>query len=408
MTLKIGQIGTGHAHAEGKMEALRRRTDHFEVVGVVEPDEALRNAAASRDAYQNARWMTEAELFDTPGLQAVAVETAVPDLLPTAARCIDAGFHIHLDKAPGEHLSPVRDLLRTASSKGLVVQMGYMLRYNSAFQFLFRALDEGWLGDVFEVHGVMSKVGDAAMLDFVASFTGGSMFELGCHLIDPLVALLGTPDKVVPFIQRSRPGGPADNTLAVFEYPRATVTVRSSLIDVGGFARRQFVVCGDRGTIEIRPLEPPVLRMALALPCGAYAAGWQDVELPPMTGRYDDQLVDLARVVQRRQGETTTRLRTPSPCMMRYCGPAGFRWIDPVRTHRKGDAPCVVDGGPRQRPHRAVRREPKARDLLHALYGASYTSPGQGPCHRHARRALGICRQWAGALKGPPHSSPGP
>ena len=38
--IRIGQIGTGHAHAAGKMAALRKLTDHFEVVGVVEPGEA--------------------------------------------------------------------------------------------------------------------------------------------------------------------------------------------------------------------------------------------------------------------------------------------------------------------------------------------------------------------------------
>ncbi len=40
--IKVGQIGTGHAHAGGKMGALRRLTDDYEVVGLVENDEELR------------------------------------------------------------------------------------------------------------------------------------------------------------------------------------------------------------------------------------------------------------------------------------------------------------------------------------------------------------------------------
>ncbi len=35
--------------------------------------------------------------------------------------------------------------------------MGYMFRHNPAFKFCFQAAQNGWLGDVFEIHGVISK-----------------------------------------------------------------------------------------------------------------------------------------------------------------------------------------------------------------------------------------------------------
>src|SRR5881394_2580274 len=63
--LRIGQIGTSHAHADGKAAALSRSGD-FELVGVVEPDEQLRRAAESRKEYQGVRWLTEEQLFNTP------------------------------------------------------------------------------------------------------------------------------------------------------------------------------------------------------------------------------------------------------------------------------------------------------------------------------------------------------
>ena len=72
--LRIGQIGTVHAHAAGKMAMVKKSAD-FEVVGIVEPDERLRRAAEKNRAYDGVRWMTEAELLATPGLRAVVVET---------------------------------------------------------------------------------------------------------------------------------------------------------------------------------------------------------------------------------------------------------------------------------------------------------------------------------------------
>ena len=295
-----GQIGTRHAHASGKMATMVKFKDDFQVVGVVEPDAKRRQAMKSSAPYRNIPWMTEEQLLNTPGLQMVAVETEVRQLIPTAQRCIDAGIHIHLDKPAGESLPAFRRLLETATSKKRVVQMGYMFRYNPAFQFLFEAVRKGWLGEIFETHAVISKtVGDSTRQQ-LAAYPGGSMFELGCHLIDAVVATLGKPDKVTPFIRRTRPqqDSLADNQLAVFEYPKATATVRSALMEVDGGQRRQMVVCGDQGTISIRPLEPPQLSLTLAKPRETFSAGTHPVPLPRPGGRYDGDFKDLAQIIR--------------------------------------------------------------------------------------------------------------
>jgi predicted dehydrogenase len=179
-----------------------------------------------------------------------------------------------------------------------------MFRYNPAFRFLFAAVRDGWLGQVFEIHGVMSKmVGDQTRRQ-LAEYGGGSMFELGCHLIDPLLHIMGPPDSITPFNRRTRPeqDNLLDNTMAVFEYARCTATIRSAVVEVDGGRRRQFVVCGDQGTIVIRPLEPPRLELTLAEPRERYQRGTQVVELPESPGRYHGAWVDLARAIR---GETT-------------------------------------------------------------------------------------------------------
>jgi predicted dehydrogenase len=298
--IKVGQIGTAHAHASGKMATLRKLSRDFEVVGVVEPDPELRRECQDVSAYRGLKWISEDELLSTPGLQAVAVETAVADLVPTAARCIDAGMHIHLDKPAGESLSEFKRVMDQAAGRRLTVQMGYMFRNNRAFEFAFRAVREGWLGQVFELHAVMSKMVSAEVRLPLAQYPGGTMFELGCHLIDAVVTILGKPDRVTPFARRTLPEQDdlVDNMLAVFEYPKTTCTVRSSVIEVDGGRRRQFVICGNRGTIEIRPLEPPKLLLTLDKPQGPFKRGYQEVELSKMPGRYDDQLAELARVIR--------------------------------------------------------------------------------------------------------------
>ncbi len=298
--VKIGQIGTLHAHASGKMESLRKLSEWYEVVGIVEPDSVQRKSAESSAAYRGLKWMTEEELLNTPGLKAVAVETAVKDLLPTAGRCLTAGMHIHLDKPAGESLGGFRRLLEQASARRLVVQMGYMLRHNPAFRFCFQAVREGWLGKVFEVHAGMSRDYTVQAREPLLPYRGGAMFELGCHLIDALATVLGKPDAVTPYNRRIKPELDAlfDNQLALFEYPQATATVRACLAEIEGARRRQFTVAGTEGTIAIQPLEPPTLVLTLDRPRGTFVKGRQEVALPKMTGRYDDHLIELARIIR--------------------------------------------------------------------------------------------------------------
>jgi predicted dehydrogenase len=298
--VKVGLVGTAHSHAAGKLESLRRLADLYEVVGVAEPDEQRRKALAGRREYAGLPWLTEEQLLNTPGLRAVLVETAVADLVPAASRAAAAGLHVHLEKPAGPSLPKFRELLETVRRKGRVLQMGYMFRRNPAFELCLRFAREGWLGEVYEVHGVMGKVMAPRDRKDVAEFAGGLMFELGAHLVDSVVAVLGKPQRVHAHLRHTRPDQDhlADNTLAVFEYPKALATVRSAAADVEGFARRQFVVCGDQGAATILPLEPPRLTLTLDRPRGDYRKGTQAVELRRMPGRYDDQLADFARVVR--------------------------------------------------------------------------------------------------------------
>jgi predicted dehydrogenase len=298
--IKIGQIGTKHAHAGGKMETAKKYSELYEVVGVVEPDDARWRAVADSPTYRGVKRMSEEALLNMPGLQVVAVETEVRKLLDAAEKCVAAGLHIHLDKPAGESLPRFKKILDNATRQGRVVQMGYMYRYNPAFQLAFRAAREGWLGHVFEVHTVMSKKVGADSRRRLAEYTVGSMFELGCHVIDAVVSVLGKPTKVTAFNRKTFPDQDSllDNCLTVLEYPDATATVRSALVEFDGGRRRQFVVCGDQGSVDIKPLEPPQVTMALAATHGDYEKGTRNIPLKPLGGRYDGDFIDLAKIIR--------------------------------------------------------------------------------------------------------------
>jgi predicted dehydrogenase len=326
--IKIAQLGVGHMHAY-KIQTLRQLNDIFEVVGLADDDPKQKEAFGGHEVYRGLRWISEEELLQIPGLEAVLVEKEEHDLVPAALRCILAGKHIHLDKPGGESLEEFDRLLDEAKKKKRAVQMGYMYRNNPAIQFCIKAVKEGLLGNIFELDAVMSRYDGDDFRQVLKGFKGGVPYIFACHLIDLAVILLGKPERIHPLSRCTRADGLLDNGLAVFEYPRGcTVTIRTTVSEVEGFQRRNLTVCGDKGTIVVQPLELEgnksggILRLALSEDRDGWKKGCQTVPMPPLKDRYEDQLREFAGIVR---GEMTNPYpyeheRLVQQCLLEACG----------------------------------------------------------------------------------------
>lgn len=296
--IRIGQVGVGHPHAS-KL-SVYRASEAYEVVGIVEPNPDLRKRSEGQAPFRDLPWLTMEQLLNTKGLEAVLIETPVRDLLTTAERCIQAGLHVHVDKPAGSSLPLWRTILTEAKKKDLLVQMGYMYRYNPGFLLLKEMLRQGWLGDLFEVHSVMSKTIDDASRRELTEFKGGIFFELACHVMDLVIAILGKPSNVQGVMRHSadKSDGLIDNGLAILSYPRAIATVKSSAIEFGGNERRHLVVCGTEGSIHIQPLDNPTATLTLSQARGNFRAGSQTIPFPKFT-RYVADAADMAKIIRK-------------------------------------------------------------------------------------------------------------
>ena len=316
--IRIAQIGTSHAHASGKMDALRSLTDLYDVVGFAEPIAARQAAAQKAKSFAGLKYQTEEEILADRTIQAVVIETTLEDSARAALAALKAGKHIHLDKPGAEKHTDFVALRRYAAEQKLTVQMGYMLRYNPGIQLLVRAVKEGWLGEVMEIDASMGKPLDEGTRKRFAQLPGGGMYELACHLVDTIVTLMGPPMSVQAFGNATRaPQDPfVDNQLAVLSYPKATVTIRCNHADPFGGPNRYITVRGTHGDMEIRPLESGKGTLRLDQPrdtvkvCreenGAmvmraetrFKKGENAFELQVPKGRYDEEFRDLARVLR--------------------------------------------------------------------------------------------------------------
>lgn len=308
--IKVGQIGIGHNHGHEKICAFRKMPDVYEVIGVAERNSQWKEKRGHLLGYKDLPWLAEDELLSMGDVEVISVEPDVPDLNRVALKCLRAGKHIHMDKPPCGDIADFKEVLDEAEKNGLTVQMGYMFRGNPAIRFCIDAVRKGLLGRIFGLDLVMNRMDGQDYRDWLGQYQGGAFFVFGCHLIDLVLSMMGRPQRIVPFMKKTRPevDSTVDNGLAIFEYKYATAAIRSAVVEVDGFLRRQMTVCGDRGTIEIYPIEPfnqpvkclPKLKLTLAEETDKYRAGAQEIVFDQMHDRYTDQLQELADIVRGR------------------------------------------------------------------------------------------------------------
>ncbi len=197
MKIKLAQYGISHDHASGKAKVMGE-SDEVDFCGVFEPSEETRAALGAHSVYEGVHWFSSVEeMLEDEAIVGIAVQGKVSQNLAFARQIIEHGKHVWIDKPAGDDLDAFRAVLNIAREKGLLVQLGYMFRYNAGFQFIFDCVESGKLGEIFSVRARISSGPSSEKewqrWDARGEREGGIMFILACHVIDAVVTLLGRP-----------------------------------------------------------------------------------------------------------------------------------------------------------------------------------------------------------------------
>lgn len=302
--------GRTHEHADGKINTLRKLTDDFEVVAIVDdrPRGSLRfdNPQAVFDD-TGFKVISETEAASVTDIDVAFIETTNCDLMDVARGFAERGIPMHCDKPCGEAMEPYRTLVATCRTKNIPFQIGYMYRGNPAIRWIFEKVPQGLLGEVTFVEADMNHdYGAPGYPDYIASFKGGIFYNLACHLIDMVVPLVrGGFVSAVPFFSGA-PGYPADSktsATALLHFEGTDVLLRTSANMPGGILCRRLRIDGTNGTLDLCPIERfdgEELKLTLSLKEGRLgcAAGRSEIAFGVQTDRYAAQLVDLAAIVR--------------------------------------------------------------------------------------------------------------
>jgi len=210
--------------------------------------------------------------------------------------------HIHMEKPGGVNLADFEKLIETAKNNKTVFHTGYVYRYNPYIIELKEQIKNGELGDIISVEAQMNCIHPKEKRQWLDAFPGGMMFFLGCHLIDLIFDIQGTPKNIIPL---NRCSGVEDVTsndfgMVVFEYENGVSFAKTSAVEIGGFERRQLVVSGTKKTVELKPLEWYLEPGHLVTGRNTYESrGWHTPSVKEQSGvvdRYDSMMRSFGKM----------------------------------------------------------------------------------------------------------------
>ena len=135
---------------------------------------------------------------------AVAVCTPTHTHIPIATAAVEAGCHVFLEKPLSTSLAGVDTLFRMVTERGVVLQVGYVMRSHPGLRQVKEWVDTGEIG---EIVAARVKVGyyvpqyrpDYRDTYWAKSETGGGVILDASHQLDYIQWLLGVPEEVSCF-----------------------------------------------------------------------------------------------------------------------------------------------------------------------------------------------------------------
>jgi len=242
--VRIGLVGYGtggrHFHAPFIMAA-----EGVELAGIVA--RAPATIEAVREDFPDLPIHASlSDMIAAGGIDAVTITTPPHTRRELVLEAIEAGLHVVADKPFAPSAEGGLELGAAAKAKGVVLGVFQNRRWDSDMQTLARLVREERLGKLWRVHTRMD-FDDPATLE--AGPTGGLLRDLGSHLVDQMLWLLGpavTVDAQLDHVDL--PEGRTDAGFTITLRHESGVHSHISASKLNHLNLREFRAYGDAGS----------------------------------------------------------------------------------------------------------------------------------------------------------------
>ena len=139
--VRIGVVGCGMVAQAMHLQHLAHLRDRFELSAIAEPSRTVRDAIAARYAVPRA-YDDAGALLDAGALDAILVAAPAATHADVVLAALDAGLHVFVEKPLCITLKDADRIVEARDRAGKVVQVGYMKRFDPAFERMLAELPD--------------------------------------------------------------------------------------------------------------------------------------------------------------------------------------------------------------------------------------------------------------------------
>jgi len=259
--LRVGIVGLVHGHVHGFLERYRHSPE-IEIVGVAEPDQQLRSAAAAKYGFDQALLFSDlGEMIAKAHPQAVLVYTDTLDHRRVVEICARHGVHVVMEKPLATTYEDAVAIEKAAHAGKIHVLVNYETSWYRSNHAAYDLVHDGSIGEIRKVvvhdgHQGPKEIGVEP--EFFTWLTdpklngAGALFDFGCYGADLMTWLMNgeRPQTVTAVTQQIKPQiypHVDDEATIVLTYPRAQAIIQASWN--WPFDRKDMEVYGQSGSV---------------------------------------------------------------------------------------------------------------------------------------------------------------
>jgi scyllo-inositol 2-dehydrogenase (NADP+) len=232
----------------------------FQVAGLRLAAILQRSGNSSQQAYSNVRVVRDLdELLGINSISLVAISTPNETHFPFAKKFLEAGRHVVVDKPFTTTLQEAHELVALAKKTGRILTVYQDRRFDGDFRTLQKMVADETLGRIVNFQVTFDRcrpVINTKTWKEKPVLGSGVFFDLGPHLIDQTLVLMGEPEQVLADIRSEREGSvtPDAFDLTFFYKDRARAELNVSTLAPD--PRPHFRVQGTKGVYLKQGLDP--------------------------------------------------------------------------------------------------------------------------------------------------------
>ncbi len=189
-TIRICMIGAGRV---GKLHSgtLKRHVPGGDVVALVDPWEEVRNATGDEFGIER-RFASLADALDAVEFDAVVITTPTPTHRELAVLAAEHGKHVFLEKPMALSLAECDAILAAVDRHGVLLQMGFMRRFDPDFAAAWERIRGGEIGEPMMIKSLTHGPGLPPPWATDLKTSNGNLAEVNSHDLDSVRWLMAS------------------------------------------------------------------------------------------------------------------------------------------------------------------------------------------------------------------------